>query len=37
LKELEKLVEKVDRLTVTNGFAGLLDNLIEIRKPVGVK
>jgi regulator of protease activity HflC (stomatin/prohibitin superfamily) len=37
LETLEKLVEKVDRLTVTNGFEGLLDNLIEIRKPAGVK
>jgi regulator of protease activity HflC (stomatin/prohibitin superfamily) len=37
LETLEKLVEKVDRLTVTGGFEGLLDNLIEIRKPVGVK
>ena len=37
LETLEKLVEKVDRLTVTNGFEGLLDKLIEIRKPVGVK
>jgi len=37
LETLEKLVEKVDRLTVTNGFAGLLDNLIEIRKPAGVQ
>lgn len=37
LETLEKLVEKVDRLTVTGGFEGLLDNLIEIRKPAGVK
>jgi hypothetical protein len=30
LETLEKLVEKVDRLTVTGGFEGLLDNLIEL-------
>jgi hypothetical protein len=37
LETLEKLVEKVDRVTVNGGFEGLLDNLIEIRKPAGVK
>jgi regulator of protease activity HflC (stomatin/prohibitin superfamily) len=37
LETLEKLVEKVDRVTVTGGFEGLLDNLIEIRKPASVK
>ncbi|MBV9307847.1 MAG: slipin family protein [Acidobacteriaceae bacterium] len=31
LETLEKLVEKVDRLTVTGGFEGLLDNLIELK------
>src|SRR3954447_1071671 len=30
LDTLEKLVEKVDRLTVTGGFEGLLDNFIEL-------
>ena len=30
LETLEKLVEKVDRLTVTNGFEGLLGNLVTI-------
>jgi hypothetical protein len=33
LETLEKLVEKVDRLTVTGGFEGLLDNLIELKTP----
>jgi len=37
LETLEKLVEKVDRVTVSGGFEGLLDNLIEFRKPAGVK
>ena len=37
LETLEKLVEKVDRVTVNGGFEGLLENLIEIRKPAGVK
>ena len=32
LETLEKLVEKVDRVSVTGGFQGLLDNLIEMRK-----
>ncbi len=32
LETLEKLVEKVDRVTVTGGFQGLLDNLLETRK-----
>jgi len=31
LETLEKLVEKVDRLTVNNGFEGLLENLVSIR------
>lgn len=31
LETLEKLVEKVDRLTVTGGFEGLLENLIELK------
>jgi regulator of protease activity HflC (stomatin/prohibitin superfamily) len=36
LETLEKLVEKVDRVTVSGGFEGLLDNLIELTpKPVG--
>jgi regulator of protease activity HflC (stomatin/prohibitin superfamily) len=30
LETLEKLVEKVDRVTVSGGFEGLLDNLIEV-------
>jgi regulator of protease activity HflC (stomatin/prohibitin superfamily) len=30
LETLEKLVEKVDRLTVTGGFEGLLDNLVSL-------
>jgi regulator of protease activity HflC (stomatin/prohibitin superfamily) len=37
LETLEKLVEKIDRLTVTNGFEGLLDNLIEIKTSPTVK
>lgn len=40
LKELEtseKLVEKVERLTVTGGFEGLLDNLIHLKAPAGSK
>jgi hypothetical protein len=37
LETLEKPVGKVDRLTVTGGFEGLLDNLIEIRKPASVR
>ena len=37
LKELEKLVEKVGRLTVTGGFEGLLDTLIELKTPPTVK
>jgi regulator of protease activity HflC (stomatin/prohibitin superfamily) len=32
LETLEKLVEKVDRVTVNGGFEGLLDNLLEMRK-----
>jgi regulator of protease activity HflC (stomatin/prohibitin superfamily) len=36
LETLEKLVEKVDRLTVSGGFEGLLENLIDLTpKPVG--
>jgi regulator of protease activity HflC (stomatin/prohibitin superfamily) len=31
LETLEKLVEKVDRLTVTNGFDGLLDQLVSLK------
>ena len=31
LETLEKLVEKVDRLTVTNGLEGLLDQLVSIK------
>jgi regulator of protease activity HflC (stomatin/prohibitin superfamily) len=31
LETLEKLVEKVDRLTVTGGFEGLLQNLVELK------
>jgi regulator of protease activity HflC (stomatin/prohibitin superfamily) len=31
LETLEKLVEKVDRLTVSNGFDGLLDNLVTMK------
>lgn len=34
LETLEKLVEKVERLTVTGGFEGLLDNLIQLKVPV---
>jgi regulator of protease activity HflC (stomatin/prohibitin superfamily) len=37
LETLEKLVEKVDRVTVNGGFEGLLENLLEMRKPVSVK
>jgi hypothetical protein len=37
LETLEKLVEKVDRVTVNGGFEGLLDNLLETRKPVSLK
>jgi regulator of protease activity HflC (stomatin/prohibitin superfamily) len=37
LETLEKLVEKVDRVTVNGGFEGLLENLIESRKPQLVK
>ena len=37
LETLEKLVEKVDRLTVTGGFEGLLDNLIELKPLSAVK
>jgi regulator of protease activity HflC (stomatin/prohibitin superfamily) len=35
LETLEKVVEKVERLTVTNGFEGLLDNLIHLKAPAG--
>jgi regulator of protease activity HflC (stomatin/prohibitin superfamily) len=35
LETLEKLVEKVERLTVTGGFEGLLDNLIQLKTPAG--
>lgn len=31
LETLEKLVEKVDRVTVTGGFEGMLANLIELK------
>jgi hypothetical protein len=31
LETLEKLVEKVDRLTVANGFEGLLANLVSLK------
>ena len=31
LETLEKVVEKVDRLTVTNGFNGLLADLVSIK------
>jgi len=37
LETLEKLVEKVDRVTVNGGFEGLLENLLEIKRPIGVK
>jgi len=37
LETLEKLVEKVDRVTVTGGFEGLLDNLIEMQSAAGSK
>lgn len=37
LETLEKLVEKVDRVTVTGGFEGLLDNLIEMQSAAGPK
>jgi regulator of protease activity HflC (stomatin/prohibitin superfamily) len=37
LETLEKLVEKVDRVTVNGGFEGLLENLIEMRKPASAK
>jgi regulator of protease activity HflC (stomatin/prohibitin superfamily) len=33
LETLEKLVEKVDLITVASGFEGLLDNLIELKTP----
>ncbi|HEX4231224.1 MAG TPA: slipin family protein [Bryobacteraceae bacterium] len=33
LETLEKLVEKVDRVTVTGGFEGMLANLIELNAP----
>jgi regulator of protease activity HflC (stomatin/prohibitin superfamily) len=32
LETLEKLVEKVDRLSVSGGFEGLLENLVSIKK-----
>ncbi len=35
LETLEKLVEKVDRLTVSGGFEGLLDNLIDLTPKPG--
>jgi len=36
LETLEKLVEKVDRVTVTGGFEGMLENLIELKaRPAG--
>jgi hypothetical protein len=31
LETLEKLVEKVDRVTVAGGFEGMLANLIELK------
>jgi len=37
LETLEKLVEKVERLTVTGGFEGLLENLIQLKAPAGTK
>lgn len=37
LETLEKLVEKVERLTVTGGFEGLLDSLIHLKVPASVK
>ncbi|HEX4750634.1 MAG TPA: slipin family protein [Bryobacteraceae bacterium] len=35
LETLEKVVEKVERLTVMSGFEGLLDNLIHLKAPAG--
>ena len=31
LETLEKLVEKVDRVSVNGGFEGLLENLMELQ------
>jgi regulator of protease activity HflC (stomatin/prohibitin superfamily) len=31
LETLEKLMEKVDRVSVSNGFTGLLDDLVQLR------
>ena len=33
LETLEKLAEKVDRVSVSGGFEGLLDNLIALQEP----
>ena len=37
LETLEKLVEKVDRLTINGGFESLLEDLVELRTATGKK